>query len=343
MHLKKALIFSLLIVFSLVFPVSAEQWANGMFKVKDHDFGSIARGSKAEFKFQIKNPYMEDIHISSVSSSCGCTTPKIEKQTLKTYETGSIIAHINSNKFLGQKGATLTVTIDKPYYATVFLHVKTYIRSDVVFSPDSVNLGDVKQGETVNRKVRVTYAGRSDWKINKVRSKNPHITATATEVSRRNGQVVYDIDVNVDGELPTGTVTDHLMVVTNDWNKKEVPLEVDGNVHSGITVSPSTLFLGVLKPGQKIEKRLIIRGEVPFRVTGIEADGGKFSYDENEGSQPKKVHVLPIQYTASDKPGRVTHQIQIATDLGETVTSTLPTYAVVDEVEEETSENNNVY
>lgn len=342
MHRKKILIFSLVLVFAMAFSANAQQWANDLFKVKNHDFGSIARGSKAEFKFPINNPYMEDVHISSVTSSCGCTSPRIEKQMLKTYETGSIIAHINSKTFLGNKGATLTVHIDKPYPATVLLHVKTYIRSDVVFSPEGVNLGDVQQGETVHRKVRVTYVGRNDWKINEVRSDNPHITATAQEVSRRNGQVVYDLDVRTDGELPTGSVTEHLILVTNDRNMPQVPLEVDGNINSGITVSPATLFMGVLKPGQKVEKRLVIRSEKPFSVTGISADGGKFSYDKKEGSQKKKVHVLPIQFTASEKPGRVLHQIQISTDLGDTVTSTLPTYAVVDEVEEETSENNNV-
>ena len=347
MHFKKALILSLVslaVTFSAsVQQANAQQWANDMFKVKEHDFGSVARGAKTIFKFPVKNPYMEDVHISSVTSSCGCTSPSIEKNTLKTYETGSIIAQINTNAFLGSKGATLTVNIDKPYPATVLLHVKSYIRSDVVFTPGSVSLGDVDQGESINRKVQVSYAGRGDWKIDDVRSDNPHITATAKEVSRRNGQVVYDLDVNVDGKLPPGPVVDHLVLVTNDRNMPQVPLEVDGNISSGVTVSPATLFMGVLKPGQKVEKKLVIRSKKPFSITGIETDGGKFTYDKTEGSQPKKVHVLPIEYTADDQPGKISHKIQIETDLGDEITSTLPTYAVVHEKEETTEENQNVY
>lgn len=346
MHLKKVLALSLVISFTTFFSANAQQWASDMFKVKEHDFGSVARGSKTEFRFPIKNPYMEEIHISSVSSSCGCTQPSIEKDTLKTYETGSIIARINTNAFLGTKGATLTVNIDKPYPATILLHVKTYIRSDVVFTPGSVNLGDVEQGAPVKQSVQVSYAGRDNWTINEVRSDNPHITATAKEVSRGNGQVVYNLDVQVDGQLPAGPLVDHLILATNDRNMPQVPLEVDGNIHSGITVSPSTLFMGVLKPGQKVEKKLVIRSEKPFSVTGIKSDGGEFTYDEKEGSQSKKVHVLPIQFTASDNPGKVSHKIQIATNLGDEITSTLPTYAVVDEGEEQNSDEqneNNVY
>ncbi|MGD9127982.1 MAG: DUF1573 domain-containing protein [Planctomycetia bacterium] len=334
MHLKKALTLSFIFSFLMIGSTFGQQWASDMFEIKEHDFGSIARGSKSEFRFPVKNLYTEDVHISSVSSSCGCTQPRIEKQTLKTYETGAIIAKINTNAFLGSKGATLTVYIDKPYPATVLLNVRSYIRSDVVFTPGSVGLGDVKQGDAVDRKVQVTYAGRSDWKIDDITSDNPHIAAIATEVSRGNGQVVYDLDVHVDGEMPVGPVFDHLVLVTNDRNMPKVPLSVDGTVNSSISVSPSTLFMGVLKPGQKIEKKLVIRGEKPFSVTGIETDGGQFTYDKVEGSQPKKIHVLPIRYTAGDNPGKVSHKIQIATDLGGTITSTLPTYAVVEEVDE---------
>ena len=45
-----------------------------MFKVTEHDFGSVARGAKAEYRFVFENLYMEDVHISHAYSSCGCTS-----------------------------------------------------------------------------------------------------------------------------------------------------------------------------------------------------------------------------------------------------------------------------
>ena len=96
---------------------SAQDWARKMFETTNHDFGSVARGAKAEHEFVLKNIYLEDVHIVAVRSSCGCTTPRIAKEWLKTYEQGAIIAHYNTGSFLGRKGATLSVTIDKPFYA----------------------------------------------------------------------------------------------------------------------------------------------------------------------------------------------------------------------------------
>ena len=45
-----------------------------MFKVTEHDFGTVARGAKAEYRFVFENLYMEDVHIAGAYSSCGCTS-----------------------------------------------------------------------------------------------------------------------------------------------------------------------------------------------------------------------------------------------------------------------------
>ncbi|MCE9545819.1 MAG: DUF1573 domain-containing protein, partial [Planctomycetia bacterium] len=52
---------------------SAQDWAEKMFAHQEYDFGSVARGALAEHKFPVKNLYKEDVHLSSVTSSCGCT------------------------------------------------------------------------------------------------------------------------------------------------------------------------------------------------------------------------------------------------------------------------------
>jgi len=55
--------------------VSAQTWAEKMFQERTHDFGDVARGAKAEFRYELTNLYEEEVHISSVTSTCGCTTP----------------------------------------------------------------------------------------------------------------------------------------------------------------------------------------------------------------------------------------------------------------------------
>ncbi len=308
---------------------SAQQWAVDMFETTSHNFGTVARGAKADFEFVINNIYLEDVHIASVRSSCGCTKPSIrEPATLKTYQKGAIVATLNTDAFLGRKSATITVTFDKPQYARVQLHVRTYIRSDVVFKPGSVSFGTLDVGTPAEHTVNVDYAGHSGWAIEDVISDNPHITADVVETSRSPGRVSYRLTVRLDKDSPVGYINDHLMLVTNDRGSRQVPLQVEGRVNADVTVSPSTLFMGVVKPGDKVEKKLVVRGKKPFRILAIDCPGGDFQFDEEALGESKKVHVVSVTFVAGDDPGKVSRTIQIETDLG-TSSSKLSAFAVV--------------
>src|SRR4029079_10108779 len=98
-------IFTLLCLLCASWTLSAKEWAQKMFKVTKHDFGHVAHGSKTDFAFEITNSYQEDVHIADVTTSCGCTTPTISKNTLKTWEKGAIIATFNTRSYSGQRNA----------------------------------------------------------------------------------------------------------------------------------------------------------------------------------------------------------------------------------------------
>lgn len=165
-------------------PASAQDWAGKMFQTSSHDFGVVARGEKAEFAFVLENLYVEDVHIAGVRASCHCTSPEIETETLKTHQKGAIIARFNTAAFLGSRGATLTVTFDRPYFAEVQLNVRGFIRSDLALQPGSVDFGTVDQGSAEERTVTVSHTGGPDWRITGVRSVDTQLSATATELNR---------------------------------------------------------------------------------------------------------------------------------------------------------------
>src|SRR5205823_5408471 len=167
----------------------AKEWAQKMFQTMSHDFGHVARGAKAEFAFELQNLYEEDVHIADVRTSCGCTTPTITKPTLKTWEKGSIVATLNTRSFVGQRNSTLTVVIDKPFYAEVQLSIAGNIHSDVDFQPGSVAFGEVEQGTSAEQQVVVTYRGITNWQIADVRSANTNLEVELSDAIRQPGQV----------------------------------------------------------------------------------------------------------------------------------------------------------
>jgi hypothetical protein len=309
-------------------PCLGQDWANKMFKITEHDFGSVAAGAKVEYAFVLENIYMEDIHLASVRTSCGCTTPRIENATLKTYDKGAIVAHFNTDRFSGQRGATLTVTIDQPFLAEVQLNVRGYIRGDVVVEPGSVEVGAVDQGTPIERNLAVTYAGRSDWRILGVRSSNPHISAQVVETNRNYGQVSYALKVFVDKAAPAGYLNDRLMLVTDDSRGEQIPVLVEGQVLPGITVSPTSLFMGVVQTGRTVTKQLMVSGKKPFRILEITCDDKSFKFDLSKEDVAKNRHLIPVTFLATGDPGKVMKTIKVKTDQGEQ-TPELAAYAVV--------------
>ncbi|HVX10760.1 MAG TPA: DUF1573 domain-containing protein [Pirellulales bacterium] len=316
-RLRSTVAFAVALLCFGVVPVSAQEWARKMFKETQYNFGSVARGAKTEHRFKFENLYMEDIHVAGIRASCGCTTPWVTKDTIKTYETSEIVAHFNTDRFSGQRGATLTVTIDRPYAAEVQLRVDGYIRTDVVVDPGSIEFGSLDQGRQAQKKVNVNYAGRGDWKITDVQSSSPYIKATATEKSRQNGQVSYRLNVSLTPDAPAGYLQDQLILVTNDRNYTHVPVAVEGRIVPELVVNPPLVAMGRLQPGQTVRKQIVIQGKEPFRITHVECDNDAFQADlsANTGHEAKLVHLVPILFVAGTKPGKMTGKIRIETDL----------------------------
>src|ERR1051325_5988379 len=170
-------------------PALAQGWATKMFETTSHDFGAVAKGFKAQYRFKLKNIYQEDVHVAGVRSSCGCTTPQIVNADLKTFEEGEIVADLNTRDFQGFKSATITVKFDKPLAAEVQLSISAFIRSDVVLQPSTVDFGSVDLGSIAEKRLVVTYAGRDSWKIEDVRSADPHFEVELMETGRGGGKV----------------------------------------------------------------------------------------------------------------------------------------------------------
>jgi hypothetical protein len=296
----------------------AQDWARAMFDHTSHDFGVVARGAKVEHRFIVENIYEEDVHIQSVESSCGCSTPQVNRTLLKTWEKAEILVTVDTRGFLGRKDATIKVLFDRPLSTEFQLHVHTYIRSDIVVQPGEVSFGSVMQGTEARQTLAVTYAGRDDWRIARVECANPAIEATAAETSRTPGQVGYSLSVRLKPDAPPGYVRDQLVLVTNDYDARaaRVPVAVEGLVVSALTVRPSPLLMGVAEPGKPLVRSIVVQGRAPFRILSVHSSDERFQCQPP--SEAKSAHVLPVTLSLKGaKPSTATlsAKLHIETDL----------------------------
>ncbi len=300
---------------------SAQSWADKMFQERSHDFGAVPRAAKVEYEFMLTNLYKDDVHIVGVRSSCGCTQPRVEKDTLKSWEKGAIVCRFNTQAFSGQRGARVTVTIDRPQYAEVELQVRGYIRTDVVLDPSEVNLGSVAEGKAAGKSIHIQYAGRDNWKITGATTNSPYLTASVREASRSFGRVDYELDVQLKEGAPAGYLKDEIMLTTNDRRSTEFPVIVEGRIVPELAVSPSTLMFGTLHAGQKATKQIVVKAAKPFRIKTIRCDSTALKFTPT--GEAKTVHLIPVTFEAADPQGKMVQKIEIVTDLNGGATAEL--------------------
>ncbi len=303
-------------------------WTRHMIKPEDrfHDFKTVAKGAKCEYRFEIYNPFVEKIHIADVRASCTCTTPIVEKEELETYETTAIVAHFHTERLNGFKNATLTVVIDKPYPAEFQLQVQGNVRTDISVSPTEVRLDNVKEGTEASRTISIVYTGNNTaWKILDFKSANKHLSGEIVETQATPGRVVFKVKVTLDASAPKGEINDRIFAISNDLvNRREIPIMVRGVVGKTLTVTPPTLFLGTLEPGEKSsDKDVMVLGSEPFKITKIESDDPNVNvdFDAASNTEAKRFFRVKVRFLNPaggskklDEDGKLLSVVKIETD-----------------------------
>lgn len=313
---------SVLFLCALIAPLAGPTFAQSTADIiannqRNHDFGDVSKSAKTEYRFTLRNPFKTDMRISGVRASCGCTTPILESQLVKPGESVGLVAHFNTDRFTGDRKATLTVSIIQPIQTELQLNVKGYIRSDVVVYPGEAAFGSVPETTEKKLSLSVDYAGKSDWKINQISSPFGFVKAEFNEASRANGRVRYNVDVYLDGSAPEGFVENQLIIHTNDQRRKTFPIAFSASIDKPIQVSPTSFALEKVKPGEPINRRITITTKSDFKVLDITSNVAEIRFDVPENA--KRIHVLNLSITPKTlEPGlngEIKGTVKILTDV----------------------------
>lgn len=309
--------YSLLLLVGLgcAAPVQASSWADSMFDGLSRDFGSVPRGPVLTHPFRITNKTGGVLQIGQIRVSCGCVTATPTQTQLAPGESAAILVNMDTRRFSGLKTVTLYVPLVQSRYEEVRLWVQANSRDDVMLTPDSLSFGQIKPGAQPAVSTNITLLGNSEWQIVEVHSDSNYVSARLVEVKRENSEVVYQLTGRVRGDTPVGKWYSDLWLKTNNPATPRVRVPVTVEVESALSVSPAALALGEVKAGTVVERKVIVRGNTPFRITAVAGTdtvvAAGISNDES-----RTVHVLTITL----KPvlvGEIDRTLRVLTSLKE--------------------------
>ena len=107
-----------------------------------------------------------------------------------------------------------------------------------------------------------------------------------------------------------------------------IPISVSANVQSAVTVSPSVLNLGRVRPGEVVKKTILVRSAQPFKLTEVKPGNDELSATPDpDGARP--LHTVNLTFKAPAQPGPYHAVCEITTDLKDEPIARVSTFATV--------------
>jgi hypothetical protein len=290
-------------------------WADALFEELTKDFGSVPRGPTLTHHFRLVNRTAKPVNIHNVRVSCGCTQATILKRTLQPGEESAIQVTMDTRRFSGVKTVTLFVQFDRPSWEEVRLWVQANSRDDVSVAPDMLALGLAKRGSSPQASVTITFHGNRQSRILDVHCDSNYVLTSLQPVRRPDGDLSYLLTAKLRSDAPVGKWYTDLWVRTNSTMLPRVRVPLTVEIESALSVSPMMVMLGQVKVGSQAERKVIVRGIKPFRITGVWGlDSQMVVRDSSSDSRP--IHVLTVTLKAA-KEGPIDRRLKIITDLKE--------------------------
>ena len=209
------------------------------------------------YSFPVINRTEFEVRIVNWKTKCGCTNVRVGSKVIPPGTQTTIEATIDTTRFQGPKASGLTLFLDRPAVTEVDLNMNCFIRTDITMAPGLIDFGVVRPSEKPpTAALTLNYAGgRPGWEIADMKTQTAKVKAVAKELGRSaDGRIQWHVTATLEPGLPNGYFKDEIILITNDSPPQTIPISVVANVQSAVSVSPSIINFGALKPGQSVSK-----------------------------------------------------------------------------------------
>jgi len=306
---------------------AAQDWVATALPERSFDFGTVARGSKILHSFKLLNRTNQEIHIADWRTKCGCTEVRVGSREIPPGTQTVIEAVLDTTRFQGYKASGLTLVIDRPNFVEVDLNLSCFIQSEIILNPGQVDFGIVHRGSKPTVLLTMNYNGvRPDFAVARMQTRTGDVTAKVQRSSEGNSQFI--LSAVLSPTLGTGVFRDQITLFTNDPGAPAIPISVSANVQSDVTVSPSVLNLGRVRPGDVIKKTILVRSSRPFKLLELKASKNDLSATPDPDG-PRPLHTVNLTFKVPALSGPYHAVCEIATDLKDEPATKLSAFATI--------------
>ncbi len=265
--LLSTLLFSVLMAAAL----QAGTGAAMKFKSLEYNFGEVEKGKSVHYEFEFTNDGDEELVITEVKPSCGCTTAEMTKKNFAPKEAGKIPITFDSTRFAGNIEKTISVVSNDATNPRVQLKLKGKIIQEVSMSPTYLTLVNIKRNETVERTIEVNTEKLPKLEVTELSSDISFLKLKAVRKDDKN----ITIQVSFNGkDIPADkpTSTGFISFKHNGKTEPDVKINVYIKVASPVQTTPRAIYMFASPKGKERDQVVSLKSDVPYKITEISSD-----------------------------------------------------------------------
>ncbi|HYO79099.1 MAG TPA: DUF1573 domain-containing protein, partial [Thermoanaerobaculia bacterium] len=187
------------------------------------DFGTVPKGQKLDWSFEVKNTGTTDLEILAAKPTCGCTVADFDK-VIKPGKTGKVSAHVDTTNFAGPISKAVTLETNDAAAPTAQITITAIVKPYVEAYPAGFVRYNMLQGDVEKQTITLYSEDETPFEIVKVEAPQDWIKVDVRKAEGdaivpklgRLGQTQYLLDVTLGGpEARLGPLAEKIRVVTN--------------------------------------------------------------------------------------------------------------------------------
>jgi len=181
------------------------------------NFGDMPRGSSETKSITLTRIDGTKFKIVKIESKSENITAKIDNETEESSR-----YNINVTFSAGQLPKTfsekLKIYTDSNIQPVLEVLIRARVTGDVVVTPQSIFIGNIRQGETKSSAIIISNGGTTPLNINSIEA-NPEYISVSQETLKEGEE--YRVTVTVSKDSPPGTIKGNLIIRTNSPSEPE--------------------------------------------------------------------------------------------------------------------------
>jgi uncharacterized protein DUF1573 len=290
------------------------------------DFGTVPKGEKLDWSFEIKNTGTSDLEILAAKPACGCTVADFDK-VIKPGAIGKVTAHVDTTNFAGPISKAVMLETNDPTAPSAQVTISAVVKPFVEAFPTGFVRYNMIQGDIEKQSVTIFSEEDEPFEIVKVEVPAEWMkaefakldSASALPKVGRAGQNQYRVDITVGGdEAKVGPLAEKIHIITNSKHQPDYWVSVTGVIRPSVRVEPTGVNFGEVSPADTAATRIVtlrsndLKTPEAFVVTKAES-GVPGVTTSIKPTDKKGEYEVTLQVGKDAKPGAIDGNVTVYT------------------------------